>query len=89
MEKAAWWKDGRWVHSIDSAVAPIAEVDTGSFIYTTPINNVKSIDINQFAIEMNRFADAASDFYGRDEISEDSLHRRFTYTDLKSFAIAL
>lgn len=85
VEKAAWWKDGRWVHSIDSAVAPIAEVDTGSFIYTTPINNVKSIDINQFAIEMNRFADAASDFYGRDEISEDSLHRRFTYTDLKEF----
>ncbi|MCW1890586.1 hypothetical protein OK016_20900 [Vibrio chagasii] len=42
-------------------------MDTGSFIYTTPIRNLESADLNQFATDMNRFAEAASDFYGRDE----------------------
>ncbi|HAS6176915.1 TPA: SslE/AcfD family lipoprotein zinc metalloprotease [Vibrio vulnificus] len=85
IETAAWWKNGKWVNPPASATAPIAEIDTGSFIYTTPINNVKSIDINQFVADMNRFAEAASDFYGRDETTEDGVHRRFTYPELEEF----
>ncbi|MDO6498243.1 SslE/AcfD family lipoprotein zinc metalloprotease [Photobacterium sanguinicancri] len=88
VETAAWWKDGNWVNMPSSAAAPIAELDTGSFIYTTPINNVRnsnSADLNKFANDMNRFADAASDFYGRDEVVADGQHRRFTYSTLDGF----
>ncbi|MGR5131733.1 SslE/AcfD family lipoprotein zinc metalloprotease [Vibrio alfacsensis] len=85
VETAAWWKDGQWLNTPESATAPIAEIDTGSFIYTTPINNVTSMDVDQFAKDMNRFADAASDFYGRDEVTEEGAHRRFTYPELKEF----
>ncbi|CDT70550.1 Inner membrane lipoprotein [Vibrio coralliirubri] len=83
--KAALWKEGQWINTIQSADAPIAEIDTGSFIYTTPIRNLESADLNQFATDMNRFAEAASDFYGRDEKQNDGLHRRFTYPELKAF----
>ena len=91
VEKAAWWKKdpannlGEWVNTPDSSTAPIAEIDTGSFIYTTALNNVKTADLNEFSKNMNRFADAASDFYGRDEASADGKHRRFTYQELKEF----
>lgn len=91
VEKAAWWKKdpasnlGEWVNTPESSTAPIAEIDTGSFIYTTAINNVKTVDLNEFSKNMNRFADAASDFYGRDEESADGKHRRFTYPELKEF----
>ena len=85
VEKAAWWKEGKWIHTPESAAAPIAEVDTGSFIYTTAVNNVSSMDLNKFAADMNRFAEAASDFYGRDEVSESGSHRRFTSPSLKEF----
>ncbi len=84
-EKAAYWKNGNWKNSPAGSTAPIAEVDTGSFIYTTPVKNVESIDLNKFAKDMNRFAEAASDFYGRDEVSDNGLHRRFTYPELKEF----
>jgi len=85
VELAAWWKDGSWVNDPAISTAPIAEVDTGTFIYTTPVNNVRDIDINQFAKDMNRFAEATSDFYGRDETTENGLHRRFTYPQLQGF----
>ncbi|GAK84497.1 accessory colonization factor AcfD precursor [Vibrio ponticus] len=85
VEKAAWWKDGTWIHHPDDATAPIGEVDTGAFIYTTPVENIKSIDLVNFAKNMNRFADAASDFYGRDQQSEQGAHRRFTYAALPEF----
>ncbi|EGU31875.1 inner membrane lipoprotein [Vibrio sp. N418] len=85
VEYAAWWKEGRWINHPNDSSAPIAEVDTGSFIYTTPVNNIQSIDLVKFAADMNRFADAASDFYGRDEVTEDGQHRRFTYSALKEF----
>lgn len=85
VERAAWWKDGAWKHTPESATAPIAEVDTGTFIYTTAINNVKTADLAKFSQEMNRFADAASDFYGRDEVTASGAHRRFTYEGLNEF----
>lgn len=85
VEKAAWWKSGNWVNTPESAQAPIAEIDTGSFIYTTPIKNVEQTELAKFATDMNRFADAASDFYGRDEITSEGQHRRFTYDALEGF----
>ena len=85
VETAAWWKDGAWVNGPDSSVAPIAELDTGTFIYTTPINNVRNMDVAGFAQNMNRFANAASDFYGRDEEVDSGQHRRYTYDSLKGF----
>ncbi|MEG3695700.1 SslE/AcfD family lipoprotein zinc metalloprotease [Vibrio coralliirubri] len=85
VEQAAWWKEGAWVNDPSTSVAPIAEVDTGTFIYTTPVNNVRNTNIIQFTQDMNRFANAASDFYGRDEKIENGLHRRFTYEELKGF----
>ena len=85
VEKAAWWKNNAWVNTINEATAPIAEIDTGSFIYTTAIKNLESTDLTKFSADMNRFAEAASDFYGRDEIIEEGAHRRFTYSELKEF----
>ena len=85
VEIAAWWKDGSWTHPLESAVAPLAEIDTGSFIYTLPKDNLKETDLNQFASDSNRFFEAANAFYGRDETTDDGLHRRFTYEQLKGF----
>ncbi len=85
VEQAAWWKDGQWVNDPSSSQAPIGEIDTGSFIYTTPVNNLLNTDLSQFVKDMNRFADAASDFYGRDQKTESGNHRRFTYPSLKGF----
>lgn len=85
VQKAAWWKEGKWVHSIEESTAPIAEVDTGSFIYTTAVKNLTNADLVKFSEEMNQFAEAASDFYGRDEVTTEGKHRRFTYEDLAEF----
>ncbi|WP_261873180.1 SslE/AcfD family lipoprotein zinc metalloprotease [Vibrio rarus] len=79
VETAAYWKDGDWIHKPQDAVAPIAEIDTGTFIYTAPIKNVRTIDVQKFADGINRFANAASDFYGRDQKEEVGKHRRYTY----------
>ncbi len=83
--KAPLYKNGAWVTSPSETDVQIAEVDTGSFIYTTPVNNVKGADLAKFTADMNRFADAASDFYGRDETTAEGAHRRFTYDDLIGF----
>ncbi|WP_045498521.1 SslE/AcfD family lipoprotein zinc metalloprotease [Vibrio hyugaensis] len=79
--RASWWKDGRWVNPINTDV-PLAEIDTGHLIYTTPVNNVLEADITQFADEMNAFANHASDFYGRDQKVDEGSNRRFTYDAL-------
>lgn len=83
--KGAYWKDGGWIVSPEDTDVPIAEIDTGDFVYTTSLNSVKGTNIEEFNKGMNRFANAASDFYGRDEITEDGIHRRFTYEELKGF----
>lgn len=85
VEKAAWWKDGKWIHAPSDSVAPIAEIDTGSVIYSTAEKNVSETDLETFSAEMNRFADATSDFYGRDEQLPEGQHRRFTYSQLNGF----
>ncbi|MFA0412762.1 SslE/AcfD family lipoprotein zinc metalloprotease [Vibrio renipiscarius] len=83
--KGSLWKDGNWLHY--NPDVPLAEIDTGHFIYTTPVNNTNGTDIQKFVDEMNLFAEGASDFYGRDETpdlnaSELGQHRRFTYDGL-------
>ncbi|BBM64707.1 hypothetical protein VA249_13530 [Vibrio alfacsensis] len=83
--KAPFYKEGRWVTEPSQSSVKIAEIDTGSFIYTTHVNNIQNTDLVQFSEDMNRFADAASDFYGRDEVTEEGAHRRFTYPELKEF----
>ncbi|ENN6470229.1 SslE/AcfD family lipoprotein zinc metalloprotease [Vibrio vulnificus] len=85
VESAAFWKDGQWVTTPEAAAAPLAEIDTGTFIYTTPVKNVENLDVDKFAAEMNRFAEAASDFYGRDQVTAEGTHRRFTYDALKGY----
>ncbi|QTL94392.1 SslE/AcfD family lipoprotein zinc metalloprotease [Aeromonas jandaei] len=75
--KASLWRDGQWIHPINPDV-PMAEIDTGHFIYTTPVNNVTDTDIAAFVAAMNSFANHTSDFYGRDEQTESGAHRQFT-----------
>jgi len=79
VSRAALWQDGDWVTSPQDAAAKVGEIDTGHFVYTAPSKNFIDADIDQFITDMNRFANAASDFYGRDGITEESAHRRFTY----------
>ncbi|WP_028117599.1 SslE/AcfD family lipoprotein zinc metalloprotease [Ferrimonas senticii] len=81
--KASLWRDGQWLHPYNPEV-PLAEIDTGHFIYTTPVNNVSGNAevIKQFVVDMNAFAESASDFYGREQKTAQGDHRRFTYTDL-------
>ncbi len=65
--KASYWKNGQWQHPLNTDV-PLADIDTGHFIYTTPVKNVTDSDhVMEFTAQMNRFANAASDFYGRDQ----------------------
>ena len=89
--KASFWQDDQWLHPVNKDV-PLAEIDTDHFVYTTPVNNVvgDSKKIREFAAGMNRFAESASNFYGRDEVCENTQdtecekgkHRRFTYEGL-------
>ncbi|BCN24301.1 SslE/AcfD family lipoprotein zinc metalloprotease [Vibrio alfacsensis] len=83
--KAAFYKDGTWITTPQETSVKIAEVDTGHVVYTTPVANVTAQDMSQFVADMNRFANATSDFYGRDETSSEGLHRRFTYDDLPGY----
>lgn len=86
--QGAVWKDGKWKTPPSLTDVGIAEVHSDAFIYTTPRQNV--VDMNDAAIikftaEMDRFADAASDFYGRDQVTEEGIHRRFTYEALTDY----
>lgn len=60
--KASYWKDGKWVNEVNTDV-PLAEIDTGHFVYTTPVNNVARLSndqITQFVDELNTFAEGAA-----------------------------
>lgn len=86
--QGAVWKDGAWKTSPSQTEVGIAEVHSETFIYTTPRQNVVGMDddaIIKFTDEMDRFADAASDFYGRDQATEEGIHRRFTYKALTDY----
>lgn len=75
---------GSWVNGVDSG-AQLAEIDTGHYIYTTHVNNVSNMDVAQFSRDMNRFADAASDFHGRDSSEAGDVNERFTHENLTNF----
>ncbi|CAM3032908.1 SslE/AcfD family lipoprotein zinc metalloprotease [Vibrio rarus] len=81
--KAPLFKEGHWVTTPQQSQVQMAEIDSGSFVYTTHVNNVTETDLATFVSGLNRFADAASDFYGRDDWQ--GAHRRYTYADLKGF----
>ncbi|CEO39504.1 Accessory colonization factor AcfD [Photobacterium kishitanii] len=85
--KASFWKNGQWVNPINTDV-PFAEIDTGHVIYTTPVNNIANYtvaDMKGFSDEMNTFANAASDFHGRDQQQLEGMNRRFTYDALPEY----
>ncbi|HHC6764232.1 TPA: M60 family peptidase N-terminal accessory domain-containing protein, partial [Vibrio parahaemolyticus] len=73
--KADYWNNGKWVNKSSDGV-PLAEIDTGHFIYTTPVENTTALDVDKFVEELNFFAESASDFYGRDSKASHSLHQR-------------
>ncbi len=82
--KADYWNNGKWVNKSSDGV-PLAEIDTGHFIYTTPVENTTALDVDKFVEELNFFAESASDFYGRDSKASHSLHQRFTSDALPGF----
>ncbi|MCG9780353.1 SslE/AcfD family lipoprotein zinc metalloprotease [Photobacterium damselae] len=84
VERASFWKDGNWKYPVNTDI-PLAEIDTGSFVYTTPVKNVANLseqEMQKFVDDLNFFAKSASAFYGRDETTVDGKHRRFTYDGL-------
>ncbi len=81
--KAPFYKDGKWQHDLNSP-APLGELESASFVYTTPKKNLNASNytggLEQFANDLDTFASSMNDFYGRD--SEDGKHRMFTYKNL-------
>ncbi|EFN6235618.1 DUF4092 domain-containing protein [Escherichia coli] len=82
--KAPFYKDGEWKNDLDSP-APLGELESASFVYTTPKKNLEASNytggLEQFANDLDTFASSMNDFYGRND--EDGKHRMFTYKNLK------
>lgn len=82
--KAPFYKDGKWKNELSSP-APLGELESGSFVYTTPKNNLNASNykggLEQFAKDLDTFASSMNDFYGRND--ESGSHRMFTYEALK------
>ncbi|PSU74540.1 Accessory colonization factor AcfD [Photobacterium phosphoreum] len=80
---APWYKDNAWVNPQDS-VAPIGEIESNSFIYTAASKNLQASNYGgspqQFAQELDIFAEDLNDFYARDEINGEGTgsHRKVT-----------
>ncbi|MGL5990500.1 MAG: SslE/AcfD family lipoprotein zinc metalloprotease [Plesiomonas sp.] len=93
--KAPYFKDNAWVVGHDlNATAPFGEIESNAFIYTTAKSNLTASNIipsNEtenslskqaiFSQQIDSFADAMHDFYGRDE-TQRSVHQKFTYPEL-------
>ncbi|MCU7329146.1 lipoprotein metalloprotease SslE [Escherichia albertii] len=81
--KAPFYKDGAWKNALTSP-APLGELESASFVYTTPKNNLKASNykggLEQFAKDLDTFASSMNDFYGRND--ESGSHRMFTYKNL-------
>ena len=81
---APWYKDNAWVNPQDS-VAPIGEIESNSFIYTAASKNLQASNYGgspqQFAQELDIFAEDLNDFYARDEVGTGH-HRKVTDTTL-------
>ncbi|MEC6822340.1 SslE/AcfD family lipoprotein zinc metalloprotease [Photobacterium piscicola] len=80
---APWYKNNAWVNNIDS-VAPIGEIESDSFIYTAAANNLQASNYGgkpqQFAQELDVFAEDLNEFYARDEVKGGGTghHRKVT-----------
>ncbi|EOX8193669.1 SslE/AcfD family lipoprotein zinc metalloprotease [Escherichia coli] len=81
--KAPFYKDGMWKNDLNSP-APLGELESASFVYTTPKNNLNASNytggLEQFAKDLDTFASSMNDFYGRND--ESGKHRMFTYKNL-------
>ncbi|MCN5588096.1 lipoprotein metalloprotease SslE [Escherichia coli] len=83
--KAPFYKDGEWKNDLKSP-APLGELESDSFVYTAPKNNLNASNykdkggLKQFAKDLDTFASSMNDFYGRND--EDGKHRMFTYKNL-------
>ncbi len=77
--KAPFYKDGEWKNDLDSP-APLGELESASFVYTTPKKNLEASNftggVAEFAKDLDTFASSMNDFYGRND--EDGKHRMFT-----------
>ncbi|MCD9466865.1 SslE/AcfD family lipoprotein zinc metalloprotease [Photobacterium iliopiscarium] len=80
---APWYKDNAWVNPQESA-APIGEIESNSFIYTAASKNLQASNYGgspqQFAQELDVFAEDLNDFYARDEVKGEGTghHRKVT-----------
>lgn len=81
--KAPFYKDGEWKNALNSP-APLGELESDAFVYTTPKKNLEASNftggVAEFAKDLDTFASSMNDFYGRDETS--GKHRMFTYKKL-------
>ncbi|EHK3869470.1 SslE/AcfD family lipoprotein zinc metalloprotease [Escherichia coli] len=81
--KAPFYKDGAWKNDLNSP-APLGELESASFVYTTPKKNLNASNytggLEQFANDLDTFASSMNDFYGRND--EDGKHRMFTFKNL-------
>ncbi|EFD5002348.1 DUF4092 domain-containing protein [Escherichia coli] len=81
--KAPFYKDGKWKNDLKSP-APLGELESDAFVYTTPKKNLEASNftggVAEFAKDLDTFASSMNDFYGRDETS--GKHRMFTYKAL-------
>ncbi|ENO8808170.1 SslE/AcfD family lipoprotein zinc metalloprotease [Photobacterium damselae] len=66
---APWFKDNQWVNDLNSP-APIGEIESQSFIYTAPSQNLQAKNyLNgavDFAEDLDIFSQDLNDFYARD-----------------------
>ncbi|HCW1433591.1 TPA: lipoprotein metalloprotease SslE [Escherichia coli] len=81
--KAPFYKDGKWKNALNSP-APLGELESDAFVYTTPKKNLEASNftggVAEFAKDLDTFASSMNDFYGRD--GESGNHRMFTYEAL-------
>lgn len=81
--KAPFYKDGEWKNALNSP-APLGELESDAFVYTTPKKNLEASNftggVAEFAKDLDTFASSMNDFYGRND--EDGKHRMFTYKNL-------
>ncbi|WP_394167433.1 SslE/AcfD family lipoprotein zinc metalloprotease [Photobacterium piscicola] len=80
---APWYKNNAWVNNIESA-GPIGEIESDSFIYTAASKNLQASNYGgkpqQFAQELDVFAEDLNEFYARDEVKGEGTghHRKVT-----------
>jgi accessory colonization factor AcfD len=79
-----WFKNDIWVNDQNSP-APIGEIESKTFIYTAPSENLKASNyggnVAKFATELDMFSADLNDFYARDEAVAEGTGRNGKVTD--------